>query len=168
MADYVFGETPGAPAVTATHGADTVKYYYATAENGDYAEIADFSSLKPGTYYLKAVIEKTDDYEGAEKITSFKVKNHTVHTAVGGWQKDDAGHWKICACGEKFSTAAHTAGSEIKHNADKDYHWNECECGFEMNKTDHAATGEYLSDGTNHWKLCAYSRRNRRRVECIL
>ncbi len=155
MTDWVFGETAATPKITATHGADTVKYYLATEENGEYTEITDFSSLKPGTYYLKAVIEKTKEYDGAEKIVKFEVKNHTVHTAVGGWQKNETEHWEICACGEKFNVSAHAAGTELKHGAGKNYHWNECECGFEMNKTEHTATGEYLSDGTNHWKLCS-------------
>ena len=32
MTDWIFGETPSTPSVTATYGADTAKFYYATAE----------------------------------------------------------------------------------------------------------------------------------------
>ena len=158
MTDFVFGETPGTPTIAATHGADTVKYYYATAEDGEYAEISDFSTLKPGVYYLKAVIEKTDSYKAAEKTITFEVKMHASHTPAGEWLSDGTNHWKLCACGEKTAEAAHTSDDVIHYNADKTKQYNECSvCGEKMNETAHthaAKDDKYLSDDSNHWKLC--------------
>ena len=159
MTDWVFGETPSTPSVTATYGADTAKFYYATAEDGDYTEITDFSSLKPNTYYLKAVIEKTSNYAAAEKITSFEVKKHSVHTAVGEWLEDEENHWKLCACGERTDVAAHVSDGITHYSDDKTEEYNECSvCGAKMNETAHEHTAKddnYEKDGENHWKLCA-------------
>ncbi len=32
------------------------------------------------------------------------------HTAVGGWQTDASGHYKLCSCGQKFDSGKHSGG----------------------------------------------------------
>ena len=67
--DIVYGDMPAPSGATAAHG--DVKYVYAESENGEYAEMTDFSV---GTYYVKAVVEESETYEGAEsEAVSFQV-----------------------------------------------------------------------------------------------
>ena len=66
------GNTPSPVGASATFG--TVKYVYATAEDGEYAEMTDFAV---GTYYVKAVVEGTDNYAAAEStVVSFDVMEY--------------------------------------------------------------------------------------------
>ena len=67
--DIVYGDMPAPSGASATHG--DVKYVYAESENGEYAEMTDFAV---GTYYVKAVVEESETYEGAEsEAVSFQV-----------------------------------------------------------------------------------------------
>ena len=68
--DIVYGETPSPSGATAAHG--TVKFVYSSSADGEYAEMTDFAV---GTYYVKAVVEESETYEGAEsEAVSFRVR----------------------------------------------------------------------------------------------
>lgn len=61
-------ETPKNPSATADFG--TVTYAYSDAMDGT------FSATKPtaaGTYYVKAYVDGTENYSGAEKVISFEI-----------------------------------------------------------------------------------------------
>ena len=62
--DWTYGETANTPTIVARYGGKTAKYFYATERGGEYtAEVP----TEAGVYYLKAVIEATEDYAGAMK-----------------------------------------------------------------------------------------------------
>lgn len=78
LEDWTVGSDPNAPSATANFG--TVKYTYSTEENGTYAETVPTAA---GKYYVKATVEGTKNYDGAEKTVSFEIKKTpaTVTTA---------------------------------------------------------------------------------------
>ncbi len=120
----------------------TVCGYKMSEKEHTHTAIEGYESDETSHWQLCACGEKMDETAHAAKDDNYKI--------------DETNHWKECVCGAKVEVAAHTAGSELKHSADKDYHWNECTvCGTEMNKTTHTAKDDkYESDETNHWKLC--------------
>ena len=59
--DVVAGKTPVSPTATAAFG--TVTYLYSTAADGEYSSNVP---VKPGTYWVKAVVAGTSNYEAAE------------------------------------------------------------------------------------------------------
>jgi len=72
-ADITVGDTPAPTGVTAKYGNDTLTYIYsADGETwGTWEEIY----TEPGTYSVKAVVEATEEYNGAESsAVSFEVK----------------------------------------------------------------------------------------------
>ena len=78
LEDWTVGSDPDAPSATANFG--TVKYTYSTEENGTYTETVPTAA---GKYYVKATVEGTKNYDGAEKTVSFEIKKTpaTVTTA---------------------------------------------------------------------------------------
>ncbi len=66
--NIVFGGTPS-PSATATFGTPT--YSYSNQQSGTYGTW-DTSNAK-GTWYVKATVADTDNYNGAEQIISFQV-----------------------------------------------------------------------------------------------
>lgn len=75
------GETANVPAATADFG--EIKYTYSDSETGTYTETVPTAA---GTYYVKASVEETDNYAGAEakipfEITRAKEENGVTVTA---------------------------------------------------------------------------------------
>ena len=72
------GETANAPAANAEFG--EVKFAYATEQNGTYTENVPTAA---GAYFVKAYVEATENYDGAEAVISFvitKAKNENAVT----------------------------------------------------------------------------------------
>ncbi len=67
-ADIIHGETPN-PSATALFGTD-ITYTYSKEENGTYGAWSAENHV--GTWYVKASVAGTDNYEAAEKVVSFK------------------------------------------------------------------------------------------------
>ncbi len=61
------------------------------------------TGLKPGDYLVRV---KADGTVLASATATVTVQTHTC-TVQGGWQHDENGHWKLCACGEKLGEADH-------------------------------------------------------------
>lgn len=80
------------------------------------------------------------NYEG-------KHENHSWATRF-----DEYAHWSGCSgCG--YMSGGREAHSLVQKK-DKDYHWSECVgCGYVSKKEAHR--WEWVSDGTNHWQVCA-------------
>ena len=57
------GKTANKPTATADFGASTAKFTYSTAIDGDYSDVVP---SKKGSYFVKATIEETANYKGAE------------------------------------------------------------------------------------------------------
>lgn len=70
-ADIVYGATPVFTA-TATHGDPVLTF--ATKEDGEYKAWDKLENHNVGTYYVKASVAATDEYDGAEATASFKVE----------------------------------------------------------------------------------------------
>lgn len=69
MENYTFGETPSNPTVSGVKEDASVTYYY-NMKGGDWSPINAFEwknidkeTLKPGTYYMYAVLNETQNYE---------------------------------------------------------------------------------------------------------
>lgn len=65
--DWVFGSEPVNPTATAHYG--DVYFVYSTAVDGDYVATVP---TNVGTYYVKAKVDETDDYNGCESANSYR------------------------------------------------------------------------------------------------
>lgn len=66
-----YGETP---AFTATAKYGTPVLTFSKEENGEYKAWNELENHDAGTYYVKATVTATEEYDGAEKTTSFNVE----------------------------------------------------------------------------------------------
>ncbi len=71
------GETANVPAANAEFG--EVKFAYATEQNGAYTENVPTAA---GTYFVKAYVEATENYDGAEAVISFVITKAKEENAV--------------------------------------------------------------------------------------
>lgn len=62
---WKYGEEAKAPTATAQFG--EVVYTYSTSEDGEYTDTVPENA---GTYYVKAVVEESDNYEGLDGVTT--------------------------------------------------------------------------------------------------
>lgn len=72
--DIVYGKTPVFTA-TAKYGDPVLTF--ATKEDGEYKAWDKLENHNVGTYYVKASVAATDEYDGAEETKSFEVKKAT-------------------------------------------------------------------------------------------
>ena len=73
-ADIVYGETP---AFTATAKYGEAGITFAKEKDGEYKAWDKLENHNVGTYYVKASVAATDEYDGAEATKSFEVKKAT-------------------------------------------------------------------------------------------
>lgn len=72
--DIVYGETP---VVTATAKYGEAGITFAKEKDGEYKAWDKLENHNVGTYYVKASVAETDEYDGAEETKSFEVKKAT-------------------------------------------------------------------------------------------
>jgi LPXTG-motif cell wall-anchored protein len=65
-------------------------------------------------FTVKATNDKGDDTKELSIVITAAGHVHKPGTA---WQKDAAGHWNECTCGDRYSLAAHTPGAWIVDRA---------------------------------------------------
>jgi len=68
LVGWVYGEDVNAPEARAKFGTPT--FTYSTQENGEYV---DTVPEMPGTYYVKASVAGTNNYDATEKVISFNI-----------------------------------------------------------------------------------------------
>ena len=108
-ADIVYGETPVFTA-TAKYGDPVLTF--ATKEDGEYKAWDKLENHNVGTYYVKASVAATDEYDGAEETKSFEVKK-----ATNAMQLKMAATIKCTDTPEPAATAQH---GEVKYTYGKD------------------------------------------------
>ena len=74
----------------ALRGQSTIKFTFATSEDGEYTETLP---KDVGTYYVKATIADTDNYNGVEAIGSFKIEKATLSAITGITYNKDTATW---------------------------------------------------------------------------
>lgn len=107
--DIVYGETPAFTA-TAKYGDPVLTF--ATKEDGEYKAWGELENHNVGTYYVKASVAATDEYDGAEATKSFEVKK-----ATNAMQLKMAATIKCTDTPEPAATAQH---GEVKYTYGKD------------------------------------------------
>ena len=107
--DIVYGETP---VVTATAKYGEAAITFATKEDGEYKAWDKLENHNVGTYYVKASVAATDEYDGAEATASFEVKK-----ATNAMQLKMAATIKCTDTPEPAATAQH---GEVKYTYGKD------------------------------------------------
>ncbi len=99
-----------------------------------------------------------------------------VGSADEEWYADEAGHWQLCACGEKVNESTHDG---ITQTGDASEHWSVCatcgeiantreahavscanpgvctECGAEDCTNEATHSFEMMYDETKHWEECS-------------
>lgn len=108
-ADIVYGETPVFTA-TAKYGEAAITF--AKEKDGEYKAWDKLENHNVGTYYVKASVAATDEYDGAEATKSFEVKK-----ATNAMQLKMAATIKCTDTPEPAATAQH---GEVKYTYGKD------------------------------------------------
>lgn len=108
-ADIVYGETP---VVTATAKYGEAGITFAKEKDGEYKAWDKLENHNVGTYYVKASVAATDEYDGAEETKSFEVKK-----ATNAMQLKMAATIKCTDTPEPAATAQH---GEVKYTYGKD------------------------------------------------
>lgn len=108
-ADIVYGETPGFTA-TAKYGEAGITF--AKEKDGEYKAWGELENHNVGTYYVKASVAETGEYDGAEATKSFEVKK-----ATNAMQLKMAATIKCTDTPEPAATALH---GEVKYTYGKD------------------------------------------------
>lgn len=108
-ADIVYGETPVFTA-TAKYGEAAITF--AKEKDGEYKAWDKLENHNVGTYYVKASVAATDEYDGAEATKSFEVKK-----ATNAMQLKMAATIKCTDMPEPAATAQH---GEVKYTYGKD------------------------------------------------
>ena len=108
-ADIVYGETP---AFTATAKYGEAGITFAKEKDAEYKAWGELENHNVGTYYVKASVAATDEYDGAEATKSFEVKK-----ATNAMQLKMAATIKCTDMPEPAATAQH---GEVKYTYGKD------------------------------------------------
>ncbi len=108
-ADIVYGATPVFTA-TAKYGEAAITF--AKEKDGEYKAWDKLENHNVGTYYVKASVAATDEYDGAEETKSFEVKK-----ATNAMQLKMAATIKCTDTPEPAATAQH---GEVKYTYGKD------------------------------------------------
>lgn len=107
--DIVYGETP---VFTATAKYGEAGITFAKEKDGEYKAWGELENHNVGTYYVKASVAATDEYDGAEATKSFEVKK-----ATNAMQLKMAATIKCTDTPEPAATAQH---GEVKYTYGKD------------------------------------------------
>ena len=116
IADRYYGDEAATPVAIAKFG--TPEFTYSASENGEYTATVPTAV---GKYFVKAAVEGTNDYAGAEKITSFEIKKQkpeftTLPAAIKNLAYDGAAHALV--------TAGETAHGTVEYRLGEDDEWS--------------------------------------------
>ena len=116
IADRYYGDEASTPVAIAKFG--TPAFTYSASENGEYTATVPTAV---GKYFVKAAVEGTNDYAGAEKITSFEIKKQnpeftTLPAAIKNLAYDGAAHALV--------TAGETAHGTVEYRLGEDDEWS--------------------------------------------
>ncbi len=116
IADRYYGDEAATPVAIAKFG--TPAFTYSASENGEYTATVPTAV---GKYFVKAAVEGTNDYAGAEKITSFEIKKQkpeftTLPAAIKNLAYDGAAHALV--------TAGETAHGTVEYRLGEDDEWS--------------------------------------------
>ena len=92
---WTYGDEPKAPTASATFGEAT--FTYATELNGEYTSTVPTNA---GTYYVKATVAGTDNYEGASDTASFTIIPKHLDNETEGVQ--------VIVLGSDYNTSVET------------------------------------------------------------
>ncbi len=117
IADWFCGEEANKPVATAKFG--TPAFTYSASENGEYTATVPTDA---GKYFVKAAVEGTNDYAGAEKVASFEIKKQkpeftTLPAAIENLTYDGAAHALV--------TAGETADGTVEYRLGADDEWSD-------------------------------------------
>ncbi len=116
IADRYYGDEASTPVAIAKFG--TPAFTYSASENGEYTATVPTAV---GKYFVKAAVEGTNDYAGAEKIASFEIKKQkpeftTLPAAIKNLAYDGAAHALV--------TAGETAHGTVEYRLGEDDEWS--------------------------------------------
>ena len=117
IADWFYGKEANKPVAAAKFG--TPSFTYSTAEDGEYTAAVPTAA---GKYFVKAAVEGTNDYSGAEKVVSFEIKKAkpaytALPEAVENLKYDGSAHMLVAA--------GATADGTVEYRLGEDGEWSE-------------------------------------------
>ena len=117
IADWFYGKEANKPVAAAKFG--TPSFTYSTAEDGEYTAAVPTAA---GKYFVKAAVEGTNDYSGAEKVVSFEIKKAKpayteLPEAVENLKYDGSAHTLVAA--------GATADGTVEYRLGEDGEWSE-------------------------------------------
>ena len=117
IADWFYGKEANKPVAAAKFG--TPSFTYSTTEDGEYTAAVPTVA---GKYFVKAAVEGTNDYSGAEKVVSFEIKKAKpayteLPEAVENLKYDGSAHTLVAA--------GATADGTVEYRLGEDGEWSE-------------------------------------------
>ena len=117
IADWFYGKEANKPVAAAKFG--TPSFTYSTAEDGEYTAAVPTAA---GKYFVKAAVDGTNDYSGAEKVVSFEIKKAKpayteLPEAVENLKYDGSAHTLVAA--------GATADGTVEYRLGEDGEWSE-------------------------------------------
>ena len=117
IADWFYGKEANKPVAAAKFG--TPSFTYSTTEDGEYTAAVPTVA---GKYFVKAAVEGTNDYSGAEKVVSFEIKKAKpayteLPEAVESLKYDGSAHTLVAA--------GATADGTVEYRLGEDGEWSE-------------------------------------------
>ena len=117
IADWFYGKEANKPVAAAKFG--TPAFTYSTDEDGEYTAAVPTVA---GKYFVKAAVEGTNDYSGAEKVVSFEIKKAKpayteLPEAVENLKYDGSAHTLVAA--------GATADGTVEYRLGEDGEWSE-------------------------------------------
>ena len=117
IADWFYGKEANKPVAAAKFG--TPSFTYSTDEDGEYTAAVPTVA---GKYFVKAAVEGTNDYSGAEKVVSFEIKKAKpayteLPEAVENLKYDGSAHTLVAA--------GATADGTVEYRLGEDGEWSE-------------------------------------------
>ncbi len=112
IADWFYGKEANKPVAAAKFG--TPSFTYSTAEDGEYTAAVPTAA---GKYFVKAAVEGTNDYSGAEKVVSFEIKKAkpaytALPEAVENLKYDGSAHTLVAAGATADGTVEYRLGED--------------------------------------------------------
>ncbi|MDY4655203.1 MAG: MmcQ/YjbR family DNA-binding protein [Eubacteriales bacterium] len=167
MDNWTYGETAKEPSATALIG--TVAFTYSNEENGTYS---DTKPSAAGTYWVKAVVAETEDYEPLEAKKSFtiytvKVNEPAKDTSVFSY--NGAEQTYVVAANDAYTVSSNKQTNAGNHTVtialiDKNnYEWttagnsDDLTYAFNIGKNDYDMSGITFENGTAEYDGQAHS-----------
>ena len=134
----------------------TCTYKYRSNKDSHWLECSTCVLRKDVTSHTESGWYVNGNYHSKKCTVCGYVTQSVPHTQGTTYSTDGTNHWLSCTtCGMKMTNGAHNS-SKVTNNGNGTHSYSCSVCGRVMSTASHTY-GNYVSDGSNHWKVCTVS-----------